>query len=252
MRPWLCGYLKDIPIIIVCLIPLSLVPATSRKEQNKDAIYTAARRNTTKKTPSDTWHRNALEPKTNSTNMLNAFLLPFLSGGCQVLFQGNQRPSPSAESYTVSLLTLCGCPRTSSIPRQEKQGKKNRSPKFPRLLHREADPSPHQTAKGIWRRTRAQGWASPSPRPAAGPRTADGPESCGGRGCARAPTVGHESPAPARRCLSSPCFRSGSVAKRNLESFRLEKNSTVIEPRCQPKTAMPAKPRPEVPHPHVS
>lgn len=150
MRSWLSGYIKDIPTIIVCLIPLSLVPVTLNKEQDKDVIYTAAH-GEQQKTPSDTSHRNALELKANSTNILQVFLLPFLSGGCQVLFQGNQRPSRLAESYVTSLLSLHGCLRTSSIPRQEKQENKNRSVKFHRLLQREVDRSLHRTEKGIWR-----------------------------------------------------------------------------------------------------
>lgn len=150
MRSWLFGYIKNMPTIIVCLIPLSLVPATSNKEQNKDVIYTAAH-GEQQKNPSDTSHSNALELKANSTNMLKLFLLPFLSGGCQVLFQGNQRPSRLAESYVILLLTLHGCLRTSSIPRQEEQGKKNHSLKFHRLLQKEADDLLHRTEKGIWR-----------------------------------------------------------------------------------------------------
>lgn len=43
------GYVKDIStIIIIHLIPLSLVPATSNKELNEDEIYTAVHREKTK------------------------------------------------------------------------------------------------------------------------------------------------------------------------------------------------------------
>lgn len=147
---WLFGYIRGMPTITICLILLSLVPVTSNKEQNKDVVYTAAHREQ-QKNPSDRSHRNALELKANSTNMLKVFLLPFLSGGCQVLFQGNQGPSHLAESYIILPRTLHGCPRTSSAPRQEKQGKENPSLKLHTLLQREADRLPHRAERGIWR-----------------------------------------------------------------------------------------------------
>lgn len=82
--------------------------------------------------------------------MLKVLLLPFLSGGCQVLCQGNQRPSHLAESYVTLPLTPHGCLRTTSNPRQEKAGrdKKNRSLKFRRLLRRGAHRSPAPGCQG--------------------------------------------------------------------------------------------------------
>lgn len=124
MRSRLFGHIRGMPTITICLVPLSLVAVTSNKEQSKDVIYAAAHREQ-QKSPSDRSHRNTLELKANSTNMLKVFLLPFLSGGCQVLFQGNQGPSHSAESYVILPRTLHGCPRTSSVPRQGKAGKGN-------------------------------------------------------------------------------------------------------------------------------
>lgn len=150
MRSRLFGYIRGRPTITIRLVPLSLGAVTSNKEQNKDVTYAAAHPEQ-QKSPSDRSHRNALELQANSTNMLKVFLLPFLSGGCQVLFQGNQGPSHLAESYVILPRTLLGCPRTSSVPRQGKRGKEIPSLKLHTLLQREAARLPHPAERGVWR-----------------------------------------------------------------------------------------------------
>jgi len=52
--------------------------------------------------------------------------------------------------------------------------------------------------------------------------------------------------------LFDVCFLCLFVPIRNsiTESFRLEKTSEIIKSSCQPNTPTPAKPCPEVPHPH--